>query len=1058
MNQDAEIYDIKDIGVVNQGNKLAARDSQGITFWNLRQSLKNLSFGDTDLGYSTFMILKGGNHMIYSLDDLELVKIDLKRDMNIEKRVELSDSLFSMRLVGNGDALVEDEIFVDDFDNDNWDGMDDDYVFKLTYLDFNKAVNSDAKAGDTLQTAKTEGGSNGVKGVYELYQGAEETSCYNIVSNKGFSAPFVYENDQIEQHLEFYDDIEPGMKWRGKLLMGTVNGNCFFVDFHETSKGEFKKESTQLFKDGFPCGVQKAKTPKISDETLKDNFDVANNESLIQKKKEQFKTHDSKRFLEENLDIVIMVEKALSSKHEKKCFIYARKVGEKEWSKGEFNTKHKSTFYSNSYFKVHRMNNLESENKLRFYVASTIGIAIFSFNTETKEVRVRKYLKKYVSKPSLVCYSHSQKLFFIPKSNMVQVWNETLDFSTYNMDFESEILSLFVAEDDTEQRLLVYDDSNYYEIDLVKFIFRRKNKIIGPQIPTRIMPFNMNLFPRCRPFQVPFFKEEIYEISFVANLETLNLKEFPFDHLSGCFSKEDYYHHVKQFAVYYFQKLQLLNFEDTQYGPLNPLFFAIYHNDMRLLEDLLDNYPYPKQIKEYWSPLAFSFLHNYNSAVKVFCDRLYKRNYNVSFSRLDFQYLLNSPFSYCHKLMSTIPSEPTLQNFPRLLHMDQAVKVHFVQEVGHLLFAMKENERKILLKKSKKRNQKVKKLLKHPGADKQEGLTKTEVLSFQIPFKYSYKMGTPDSVRFLDTYSQSNTEEFILSEWKEVIIHKWKSHRVFHSFFALLYWLFTIITTYSVIFKRDSELMELISLGFVAFFILFEILQVVSYSAFKIKRYFEEAWNYIDWICFTMLICYYVIYQKQQTSSDVTRILGSAGLMVMYYRSFSYLRIIDSFTTLIGMINTIIQKLIIFFLILIYFFVTSGLLIMKLNPKENSILSLGNAYVWTFFGGIEGSDFESYDFAGIPIIFGTVMVTIILLNILIAFLSNLFSRLEDQQKSNNLKEKASMILDLEVIFHFFRYIMTGKVYRFKNFEKMQENFFVELMNPQKETTAVSGPF
>ena len=155
------------------------------------------------------------------------------------------------------------------------------------------------------------------------------------------------------------------------------------------------------------------------------------------------------------------------------------------------------------------------------------------------------------------------------------------------------------------------------------------------------------------------------------------------------------------------------------------------------------------------------------------------------------------------------------------------------------------------------------------------------------------------------------------------------------------------------------------------------------------------------------------------------------------------------------MINTIIQKLAIFFLILIYFFVSSGLLMMKLDPSANSIASLGNAYVWTFFGGIEGSDFKNFDYAGIAIIFGTVMVTIILLNILIAFLSNLFSRLEDQQKSNDLKEKASMILDLEVIVHFFRYVITGKASKYKAFEQIKEDFFIELLDPSQNVILVS---
>ena len=1067
LNRDSLIYDIKDIGVVNQGNKLAARDSEGITFWNLQQSLQNLSFNNMDIGYSRFMILKEGNHMMYSFDDMELIKIDLKNNMNFIKKVAISETMYDMKLVGNGDALIKDEFFPEQVNksknqiNDDYqfNDFDDDYWFRISYLDFDKAV--DIEGNSTLNTTLNSQATANVQGEYTLIVNKDEFSAYNIITNKGLKSPFVFENDRLEQHVQFYDDMDEEMLWKGKVYAGTVKGDCYLVEFYFTKGNRLRIKSEELFKNGEPCSTIDEKEDKIIENTILDNNGTLSNK-VIEKPKLVLKVHDCKILLEEDVEIVVLAEKYNMTQTARRCIVYVRKAGGSEWSKASFNTKHMHNFYESNYFKINRMNNTESEDVVKFYLASSIGMAIVAFKKDENEVKILKYRKKYVVDSKFLCYSHYQNLFYIPNKNMVQVWNETLELSSYNMDFESEVLNLVVAENDTKQRLLVYDDSNYYEIDLITLNFRRKTKIIGPNIPTRTMPFNLNLFPKNRVFQVPFFKEEVFDISFIVNLETLNLKEFPFHYLQRCFSKEDYYRPVKKYAVYYFKKLKALNYEDTLYGPLNPLFFAVYHNDMTLLEDLLDHYRYPKQIKEYLSPLAFSFINNYNSAVKVFCDRLFKRNYNVSFSRLDFKYLLKSQFSYCHKLMATIPSEPTLQNFPRLLYMSNAVKLHYVQEVGHLLFAMKTQERKILLRHNKKRKnikkKKIQMLREKKKMIQNEGITKTEVVSFQIPFKYSYKIGTPDSVKFLDAYSQSNTEEFILSEWKEVIIHKWKSHRLFHIMVAILYWVFTIFTTLSIIFFKSSYLFEIISLSFIGIFILFEILQVISYSAFKIKRYFEGAWNYIDWMCFSMLILYYLLYHKEIIISHANRVLGSAGLMVMFYRSFSYLRIINAFTTLIGMINTIIQKLIIFFLILIYFFVTSGLLIMKLNPQENSILSLGNAYVWTFFGGIEGSDFKSYDFAGIPIIFGTVMVTIILLNVLIAFLSNLFSRLEDQQKSNDLKEKASMILDLEIIFHFFRYILTGKSSKLKKFEKIQENFYVELLDPSKNATVVSADF
>ena len=234
-------------------------------------------------------------------------------------------------------------------------------------------------------------------------------------------------------------------------------------------------------------------------------------------------------------------------------------------------------------------------------------------------------------------------------------------------------------------------------------------------------------------------------------------------------------------------------------------------------------------------------------------------------------------------------------------------------------------------------------------------------------------------------------------------------------------------------------------------FVVYDILQIISYLVFRFRRYFEEAWNYLDWLCYGLLASYFLLQENQEYSTKVTRVLGSSTLIVLYYRSFSYLRVFESFTTLVGMINTIIQKLAVFFVILVYFCVSCSFLVLKLSLNRDPLKSLSEAYVWTFFGGIGASDFESFDLAAIPIVFGTIMVTVVLLNVLIAYLSNLFSRLEDQQKSDNYREKASMVLDLEVVLHFFGYWLTGKTRCLETHDRKDRDFYpqAEIYTPQK---------
>ena len=187
----------------------------------------------------------------------------------------------------------------------------------------------------------------------------------------------------------------------------------------------------------------------------------------------------------------------------------------------------------------------------------------------------------------------------------------------------------------------------------------------------------------------------------------------------------------------------------------------------------------------------------------------------------------------------------------------------------------------------------------------------------------------------------------------------------------------------------------------------------------SLTSYFNEFWNMVDWISFVILLTYFFGFAEDQ-SGPVNKLLSTFALVFTYYRSFSYLRIINSFTTLVGMINTIIIKMRYFFLILIYFYVTNAFLMIKLFEGKSARYIFEKTYVLTLFGGLSSEDFNEYPFAAVSIIFGTVIITIVLLNILIAYLSNLFSRLEDCQLINDYKEKAGMALDLEVMIHLFK--------------------------------------
>lgn len=114
--------------------------------------------------------------------------------------------------------------------------------------------------------------------------------------------------------------------------------------------------------------------------------------------------------------------------------------------------------------------------------------------------------------------------------------------------------------------------------------------------------------------------------------------------------------------------------------------------------------------------------------------------------------------------------------------------------------------------------------------------TSRDVVCFELPFRYSFDAGTPDSVRFLDFFSYARVDEFVLSQWKQVVFHKWRRQRAFHIVTAILYWIFTVIVTLSLIFHRGVPELTFASLGFIAYFTALEVVELVAYMCFAPKK------------------------------------------------------------------------------------------------------------------------------------------------------------------------------------------------------------------------------
>lgn len=103
----------------------------------------------------------------------------------------------------------------------------------------------------------------------------------------------------------------------------------------------------------------------------------------------------------------------------------------------------------------------------------------------------------------------------------------------------------------------------------------------------------------------------------------------------------------------------------------------------------------------------------------------------------------------------------------------------------------------------------------------------------RVPFKYQFQMGSSDSLKLLDNYSESNTEEFVLSPWKETVKHKWRQGKPFLLTLACVYWAFMVACTLSVVFDPTSGLFQDLTVGLLCVILSYEIVQIIAYMVYK---------------------------------------------------------------------------------------------------------------------------------------------------------------------------------------------------------------------------------
>lgn len=858
---------IKDIQVVSQGYSLAIRHREGVTLWPLRQKLPGLQVRKGTTGITQFLLSQNKRNLIYCNEYNQLVKANLAdQTQNAHIAMENLD-VFDIALFGNGDALLLSKVDLDfgSHSSENSSSKDSKRCLHgITILDVDQAykVHRSSKSESVQSTPEWfKKCSNKTlilkmlprfqelesKGYYSLLQSSERVTSCNLICNKGLAFPLVFENDRSVVHLPFYTENQATSGWRGTLLAGTEGGTCYSIDFSLDAKGKFSTSLNITFQRGKPV-VAKAQKPEpdqgfgfavSSQETLGDIFNPQ--KSL----KSQAVIHDYKRFLAELVEVAIVQKKSRLQKS--KFTVFAKRVGQNFWSSMQFQVKTMNSFSGQNYFRVHRMGKCPKLSGACFYFVNNIGIGLLHFDQTAQTLRIRRFFDMQISQPWLVCYSKSTNLFLVPANNTLEIWDQSLSVFVQKLQFKSEVLSVYLCTENLAPRLLVYEQALYQEIDLQTFCILRQCALALPKSEKPkhgyfykherqsglVIPLNLGSISSNRAHKFPLFRRGVSTIDFISCGECFDLFHFPFTSIEGCFSSHNYKKSIRMFAKHYFTTIKQFDNADPLYGPLNPLTLAVHQGDMALLEDLLARYCYPKAVMGYFSPLGFAFKLESFSAVHIIVEHLLDKNYSVNFSRKDFRYLLDSDLEDCHALLARVPLPINERSFPTFLRLNKNTHLFQANSLIEVLVKIKKKETRKAVQSKRRGCTRL--------SEKLRPRKQVEVESFKIPFEYCYTPGTFESLQLLEKIAHSQSSEFALSLWSEVVEAKWDRF-----YFSLLikgvafFILMCLVTPLLFISSLKSpKLFNAINDPFqviFGIFGLFSVFEVISFCFFGIKK------------------------------------------------------------------------------------------------------------------------------------------------------------------------------------------------------------------------------
>jgi hypothetical protein len=627
-------------------------------------------------------------------------------------------------------------------------------------------------------------------------------------------------------------------------------------------------------------------------------------------------------------------------------------------------------------------------------------------------------------------------------------------------------------------------DDNEFENDEIEVAYPSNPKIIGLEI---LHEFNLMLVVR-EPNDIAFYdlstnqeclrwkhSETLVKIqrpykSHYIFCETESRKLIKLDPFSPTFLEKCYIQTMSDVAQAGEFKRNLRLFKDHYHliflnKIIHPVTFAYLLNEADSLDFIVKNYGFPDQYYFQKSSLNLALKERNISFLEALCSALIRSDQQFTFGYSTTRMLFATEYAFIKRLLATKCFEQ-IQCFTNT--QSKIPKFHFMKNSHNILSSLSGNftkhdldqlvisDKAALVRKNTKAtvtdshtsssNNPLRESLlekrqdiaqvrfagkaKHrPKQNRERSVKvyrqlqtkKSEIEVFRINGLYNFNIGTADSLNFLLSYSESRIKTFILSDFKKIIQIKWaNSHRFFYTL-ASIYWAYSLTFTI-FLFNQYNEVLFSVVWGLIFSLMLYEFIPLVLFTSF----YFKDVYNTLDLFSYGLAVVVLIMtYKTDPVKESWLCIMQVLSEVMIWYRALSYFRIFKFLRHVPDMIHKLAGSTF-DILFIIAFLVSVSTVITSIAAGYTSLTTTFLGVIFVPFN--EFPDHSAMSWFEIIVLMAEIYVmSLIIMNYLIANMSNKYAELVERQKMTHYREMAKLLFETEIWYKiFFRSKDTSK--------------------------------